>query len=281
MGAIKERIVANGHGALSPSYFCVHSTANPGATAANHATYWSNNPDNAVHLVSDWKECLHTVPYDRLCWQVGNGNAYVEGIEICEATNRSDFEKGIKIAADAVRERLKARGWSTSRLITHHQATQRWGGSDHTDPDPYFKKWGYAWSSFVKLVKEGSEDMEPKDVWNYNLGSEGKSGYNNTPAWKHLSYAHWDTARLYKILGQTEDVAAGDGEKKYSGNIYTRVCYIDKRIREMYTSMSAMQAAIEALAKVQGADAEEIAAIVADAVKEKLEAIDLSVTVED
>ncbi len=32
--------------------FCVHSTANVGATAANHVNLWSRNLRNAVHLVS-------------------------------------------------------------------------------------------------------------------------------------------------------------------------------------------------------------------------------------
>lgn len=163
MSVIEERIVASGHGSLSSSYFVVHSTANPGATADNHASLWSRQPDYAVHLVSDWTKCLHTVPYDRLCWQVGNGNRYVEGIEICEATNLEDFEKGIKIAADAVRERLAAHGWGADRLMTHHQAALRWGGSDHTDPDPYFSKWGYTWDRFVDLVASGKSEAEEKE----------------------------------------------------------------------------------------------------------------------
>lgn len=165
MSIISERIVANGHGKLSASYLVVHSTANPGATAANHASLWGRQPAYAVHLVSDWKECLHTVPYDRLCWQVGNGNRYVEGIEICEATNRADFDRGIDIAARAVAERLSAHGWSLDRLMTHRDAARKWGGSDHTDPDPYFAKWGYTWEAFRQKVS----------------GYLGGSGSNNVP----------------------------------------------------------------------------------------------------
>ena len=55
--------------------------------------------------------------YDRLCYQVGNGNRYVEGLEICEATNAQDFQHGIEIAALVVRERLAAHGWGIDRLI--------------------------------------------------------------------------------------------------------------------------------------------------------------------
>lgn len=113
---IKEEIVNWGHGSLSPWMFAVHSTANPGATARNHRDLWSRNYAYAVHLVSDWREAIHCVPYDRLCWQVGNGNATCEGLEICEATNTADFRTGIDIAADVIAQRLKARGWGIDRM---------------------------------------------------------------------------------------------------------------------------------------------------------------------
>lgn len=169
MSIIQERIVNNGHGALSPSYFCVHSTANPGASAANHVSLWSRDYEYAVHLVSDWTEAYHTVPYDRLCYQVGNGNSLVEGLEICEAINQEDFMKGIQIAAQVVRERLTAHGWGIDRLITHNDATQRWGGSDHSDPLPYFAKFNYSWQQFIDLVKSGtntSTTIIGKDISN-------------------------------------------------------------------------------------------------------------------
>lgn len=155
---IIENIVASGHGALNAQYLCVHSTANPGATARNHASYWSGNPDYAVHLVSDWNECLHCVPYDAMCWQVGNGNAYVEGIEICEAFDKPTFDMGIEVAAQACAERLAAHGWGTDRLITHDIARTMWGGTDHTDPTPYFSQFGYTFDEFKARV---SELMQP------------------------------------------------------------------------------------------------------------------------
>ena len=279
---IQDRIVASGHGTLNPRYFCVHSTANPGATAANHVSYWSNNPDYAVHLVSDWNECFHTVPYNALCWQVGSGNKYVEGIEICEATNYDDFMLGIEIAADVVAQRLAAHGWGIERLICHDEARRLWGGTDHTDPIPYFNKFGCTWQDFKNLVdaKMKGEDMNAQDVWDYGLGSEAKVGDNDIPAWQHLSYAHWDTARMYEIIGRTDDCAAGEDETKYEGNIYERVCYVDKRVREMSVQIPALMETIKTLAENVGADPEEIAAKVAAAVEKKLESIDLSVTVD-
>ena len=176
---IKEEIVNWGHGGLSPWMFAVHSTATPGATARNHRDLWSRGYDYAVHLVSDWHEAIHCVPYDRLCWQVGNGNATCEGLEICEATNTADFRTGIDIAADVIAQRLRARGWGIDRMHPHKWFSQNWGGSDHTDPIPYFSRFGYSWDQFTQLVqaKMNGEDMAisaddakriAAEVWSYS-----------------------------------------------------------------------------------------------------------------
>lgn len=154
MSVIIERIVNQGHGPLSPRFLAVHSTANPGATALNHVHLWSRGYAYAVHLVSDWQACYHCVPYDRLCWQVGNGNSTCEGIEICEATTQADFDKGIEIAAKACAERLRAHGWGVDRMHPHRWFSETFGGSDHTDPYPYFARWGYSWSAFVDRVQK-------------------------------------------------------------------------------------------------------------------------------
>lgn len=150
-----ERIVANGHGILSGAkYLAIHSTANPGASAANHVTYWKNNPTYAVHAVSDWKEAYHTVPWGRLCYQVGNGNSTCIGIEICEATNEADFMRGMEIARDAIWEMLDMMGWSVDHLRSHDWFRINYGGTDHTDPLPYLRKFGKDWDWFVSFIAE-------------------------------------------------------------------------------------------------------------------------------
>lgn len=153
MVVIREDIVNNGHGALAPSFLAVHSTANPGATAKNHRDLWSRGYDYAVHYTSDWNEAYHTVPDNRLCWQVGNGNPTCVGIEICEATNKADFDRGIQIAADVCAQILRKHGWGVDRMHPHQWFSNVYGGSDHTDPYPYFARWGYSWDKFVALVK--------------------------------------------------------------------------------------------------------------------------------
>lgn len=113
------------------------------------------------------------------------------------------------------------------------------------------------------------------DVWNYGLGEDATAGKNNLPAWMRLSWVHHDTAKLYSILTRTDDGGTKDGS---NGDIYTRVCYIDKRVREMSATVTAQAAAIEALSKALGANPADIAATVEKAVKDKLDALDITVT---
>lgn len=210
MTAIKEAIVADGHGTLIPQYFAVHSTANPGATAANHVSYWRGNPDYAVHLVSDWDEAYHTVPYDRICWQVGNGNAVCEGLEICEALTREQFERGLEVARSVILQRLAAHGWTVDGNVRSHDWFSRvYGGSDHTDPLPYLNNWGWTWDMLITFLKE--EDMTPADVWNYT--------YNNSP--NCFNALHW----AYNELSRTDNA---NGLGPDSGvNMFGRICAID------------------------------------------------------
>lgn len=150
---IVDAIVSDGHGALTPEYVCIHETANPGATAAQHVSYWSASPAYAVHYVADWGQRVYRcVPDDRICWQVGGGNSHVLGIELCHATNSDDFAKvwdnGVEWAAWA----LSSRGWGVDRLISHDDARRMWGGTDHADPIEYFEQFGRSWVQFVACV---------------------------------------------------------------------------------------------------------------------------------
>lgn len=273
MSIIKEKIVSQGHGAFSPSYFCVHSTSNPGATAANHVTYWGNNPTiSMTHLVSDWKEAYHTVPYDRMCHQVGNGNRYVEGIEICEATNPSDFMRGIVIAAQVVRERLAARGWGVDRLITHDMARRMWGGTDHTDPNEYFATYGYSWDHFIQLVEQGDNMAITQDDLNAIAGAVW--GYQYDPAQANM----YNTIQYElggKIWGYDYQGSAP------GGNCYNALVFSTAGgIAELKTMLTAQTAAIEALSKSMGADPDAIAQAVRDAVAAKLDALKITVSAE-
>lgn len=149
-----DRYVSSGHGPLSASYLVIHETANPGASAYNHTLLWARDDTYAVHHVMelDGSTVYNTVPENRLCWHVGNGNGYTIGIELAHATNASDFAKQWGEAVKWTGDELRAHGWDTSRLLSHYEAARRWGGSDHTDPNGYFRAYGKTWLEFKQAV---------------------------------------------------------------------------------------------------------------------------------
>lgn len=149
-----NRYVSNGHGYLNASYLVIHETANPGASAYNHTLLWARDDTYAVHHVMelDGSTVYNTVPENRLCWHVGNGNGYTVGIELAHATNAADFAKQWGEAVKWAGDELRAHGWDTSRLLSHYEAARRWGGSDHTDPNGYFRAYGKTWLEFKQAV---------------------------------------------------------------------------------------------------------------------------------
>ena len=150
-----------GHGTINTQYLVVHSTANPGATAANHRDYWTRQGNNSTmaHWVIDWTGTCYQMAYsNRLVWHVGGGNRYSCGIEICEATNTTDFARGFDEAARWCADFLKSKGWGIDRMVSHNEARTIWGGTDHTDPDTYFRRYGRTWADFEQLVQQYLND---------------------------------------------------------------------------------------------------------------------------
>lgn len=171
----QDAYVSNGHGYLNAQYLVIHETANPGASAWNHVLYWRGNDTYAVHHVMelDGSTVYNTVAENRLCWHVGNGNYATIGIELAHATNASDFAKQWNEAVKWAGDELRAHGWDTSRLLSHYQAARIWGGSDHTDPNGYFRQYGKSWNEFVQAVASylGSGYIAPTAPTDANGGT--------------------------------------------------------------------------------------------------------------
>lgn len=148
--------VAWGHGYNDAQYLVIHETSNPGASAYNHTVYWSNNPDYAVHYVMelDGSVVYSTVPDDRLCWHVGNGNYQTVGIELAHAISQAQFDNQWNEAVKWAGDYLSSRGWGIDRLLSHSECRWIWGGTDHTDPDGYLAKYGRSWAQFEQAVAD-------------------------------------------------------------------------------------------------------------------------------
>ncbi len=221
----RESVVAYGHGYNDAGYLVVHETANPGASAANHVSYWSNNPDYAVHYVMelDGSVVYHTVPDWALAWHVGNGNYATVGIELAHATNADDFATQWREAVAWCGDYLYSRGWGVDRMLSHDECRWIWGGTDHTDPTGYFAEYGHTWSEFEAAVEtymrtgqaDVIEPVEP-DAPSYDgAGGEGFGGeYACNVDALNVRDAIWGSVVAQYGFGQTvvlDDWYAVDG----------------------------------------------------------------------
>jgi hypothetical protein len=147
------------------------------------------------------------------------------------------------------------------------------------DQCPNGLNWAYIINKANQLLNGGDTDMtNAGDIWNYPIGSQGTVNKANQLAWVRLSWMHNDTARLVKTLLRNDDGGTKDGT---SGDLYTRVCYIDNRVRQMTATITAQAAAIEALSKALGSNPADIAKAVGDAVKAKLDATTITMRAEE
>ncbi len=296
MVTIKRDIVNPGHGYLAPWMLAVHSTANPGATARNHRDLWSRGYDFAVHLTSDWTEAYQCVEFNRLCWQVGNGNNTCIGIEICEATNAADFARGFEIAAQVCAQTLLARGWNISVMHPHLWFGQVYGGSDHVDPRPYFARFGRTWDDFANLTQQylngggimaisnADANKIAKAVWEYGVhgvkATDRLAGIDSAAnKVKNLLVDHdewkWLTNRVYRLadmfFNRTDAAGSGMADehgKEVKRSMYDRIVWIDKRVRELNPYKTGEPKSLPVGVALTDEQIDKIAAIVVAKLKE-------------
>lgn len=296
MVTIKRDIVNPGHGYLAPWMLAVHSTANPGATARNHRDLWSRGYDFAVHLTSDWTEAYQCVEFNRLCWQVGNGNNTCIGIEICEATNAADFARGFEIAAQVCAQTLLARGWNISVMHPHLWFGQVYGGSDHVDPRPYFARFGRTWGDFANLTQQylngggimaisnADANKIAKAVWEYGVhgvkATDRLAGIDSAAnKVKNLLVDHdewkWLTNRVYRLadmfFNRTDAAGSGMADehgKEVKRSMYDRIVWIDKRVRELNPYKTSEPKSLPVGVALTDEQIDKIAAIVVAKLKE-------------
>lgn len=179
----REAIVSQGHGSMTPQWLVIHETANPGASAANHVSYWRRSQPNVsmTHYVMelDGSVVYHTQGDYRVAYHVGNGNWYgTVGIELAHATNASDFNKQWAEAVKWAGDYLKGRGWGVDRMLSHSECRAKWGGTDHTDPISYFNSFGKSWTQFKQAV---AAYMGSGTAPGGNAGSGGGQSHGSAP----------------------------------------------------------------------------------------------------
>ncbi|GKQ43163.1 hypothetical protein RD055328_10860 [Companilactobacillus sp. RD055328] len=176
-----------------PTGVVVHYTANPNNySARSEADYQINGGWKSafVHTFIDAGSILNIHDTDYGAWGCGPvGNNYFTQFEMVTARNYNDFVKTTNYSAwytayllkkyDLTPSLAQANG-GKGTIWSHHNVTQYLGGTDHTDPDAYFAKYGYDMSQFLELVKHyynempaNRGDLNKGDIINGNLHVNG------------------------------------------------------------------------------------------------------------
>ena len=213
MWARRDRYTAGGN---SKKYIVVHNTASTASAYAEARNLHNNPGQSSFHYTLDGEDiyqCVHD--YDT-AWAVGKWSGTVEyirnnesiSIEVCSPG--TEFTQAEKDQLRwLVHDLMSAYGIPASRVVRHWDCHS----GRKECPKFYAGSNNAAWTKLHAYITSGEDDeVTDKDiekiaqaVWNYELGSEGKLHYQNIPAWQHMSFAHFDTARLYKIATDTSD----------------------------------------------------------------------------
>ena len=148
-----------------PEGIVIHETATPGASAYNEAIYFNREWKNMysyVHAFVDHKQIIQMMTPGYGVWGAGAiaNNRFIQ-IELCQETTRKKFAKSVNNDAIYAAKLLhryniepsNASNTGKGTIWSHHAVSRFLGGTNHTDPDGYFKKWGYSMNDFYSLLK--------------------------------------------------------------------------------------------------------------------------------
>ena len=143
------------------------------------------------------------------------------------------------------------------------------------------------WTSAIEnqpIPQLEENDMTPEDVWNFEQNGvkmrdrvQGTDTASNAANNEVQRVFKWDEKTHQSPLGNlvTEQPIKYNGSTAKLGD---RIGYIDAHTHVVDTKLAALAAAVDGLAKAMGADPNQIAQIVEDAVKAKLDSLEIKVT---
>lgn len=162
------------------------------------------------------------LPYNFCCWGVGSGSkgsynynpAYIQ-FEMCEdgLTNKTYFEAVRDTAIEYCAYLCKEYGLSVDNIVSHREAHALGYGSNHGDPDNWWKNFSYTMDMFRAAVKaklaaqdkpaEQPKPSEEKTLYRVQTGAFSKKS-NATALADKLKAAGFDTYivqndNLYKV----------------------------------------------------------------------------------
>lgn len=270
-------------GGNSRKYIVIHNTANT-ATAVQEANNLKNNNGSSSFQYAvddvDIVQCVHD--YDT-AWAVGAWSGTVAYITNSQSISIEVCNPGTEFSAASKRNLRKlVRHLMEYYDIPADHVVRHWDCHSGRKQCPKFYSGANnsAWNELHAYITDGTQSEEddmpaPIDIWAYKntevngdkdayqllteiSRSVGAGGADNLSAWNYKNQEVNGDLDAYYILYDARN-----------------------RLIQMQTTVEAMSAAIEALAKANGTDPDAIAKTVSDAVAKKLESIDLTVTVDE
>ncbi|MDG2979069.1 peptidoglycan recognition protein family protein [Latilactobacillus curvatus] len=175
-----------------PSGVVVHYTDNPtNFSARNEADYEINGGWQSafVHTFIDANTILNIHATDFGAWGCGPvGNKYFAQFEMVTARNFDDFTKTTSYSAWYTAYLLSKYNLTPSLAQAHNGVGTVWshsdvthylGGTNHTDPDAYFAKYGYSMGQFFDLVQHYYDEMNAdKNVGAFDSSAVQATSFN-------------------------------------------------------------------------------------------------------
>lgn len=170
-------------------YLVVHSPAVLKATGYTADTAITGNQwyerwnkasiQKLTHGFIDTDGVHQFLPYNRVGWQVGdwNGNLISLGFELCEYTDKAKVIKVYENAVAYYAELCKTYNVPVKNVLGHKEMHDIGLGSNHGDPDPYFRTIG---KSMIAFRSDVQAILNNKDMYqvkgNLNLWDKAEKG---------------------------------------------------------------------------------------------------------
>ncbi len=139
----------------SPAVYPTIIRAQSGAGGGWYNRCNKSGVEKLVHGFIDDTGVYNFAPETMACWHVGNGygNAHAIGYELCELSTAAEFTKVWDNAVNRYAELCKKYGLGVDRILGHCEAHDKGIASNHSDPEPYFRRFGKSMNNFRADVK--------------------------------------------------------------------------------------------------------------------------------
>lgn len=129
-------------------------------------------------------------PHTLNCWHVGNsyGNGHFIGYEFCEILDRTAFNKTWNNAVQHYANLCKTYGLGVNKIYGHCEAHDKGWASNHSDPLPFFRRFGKNMNDFRADVQKI-----------LNGGSTSQSSTSTSSSGVAKAYNPWAYARVCNL----------------------------------------------------------------------------------